>query len=206
MKNLTDCKKIKEDNEECTEKVEKRYVYIIRGGRWCKIGVSKNPIDRLKQLDSTLLPFNPEVVAMVKVNNALEIESEIHNTYKSKRIRGEWFILNEEDVEQIISRYSFDKQGDHLVGLTSEVNEYLDIVESVESEKLKDLRALNNEIEQHQAGIIRLIISLIDLRVKGIDLATLIKIIPVEHYKEFFTIDVDKLERLVEALKEHYKN
>jgi hypothetical protein len=68
---------------------------------YIKIGKSQDIDKRL----STLKIGNPTI----KVINFLDknIEHELHTIYKSKRIIGEWFDLNNEDLQNIIKKYNF---------------------------------------------------------------------------------------------------
>lgn len=76
------------------------YVYLIKclkTGKY-KIGRSVNPIFREK----TLSAESPEIETIfVSPLTTLRSEKELHKKFKGKRIRGEWFSLNESDVEQI---------------------------------------------------------------------------------------------------------
>lgn len=57
-----------------------------------KIGIAFNPSERLKILDSPLLPFAPRLLAEYEAGeNAAEIEKGLHTLYRFKHVRGEWF-------------------------------------------------------------------------------------------------------------------
>lgn len=77
------------------------YVYLIKMGDSYKIGISRNPEQRLKEF--TKLPYPLEQICMQKVNNYYIIEEELHNKFVDKRKRGEWFDLNESDIDFIKS-------------------------------------------------------------------------------------------------------
>ena len=76
------------------------FIYIIKSEYGYKIGLSKNIKDRLK-LFGVKLPFPIEVVGYYKVGNMHKMELHIHNLYKSKRLNGEWFTLDEKDLVDI---------------------------------------------------------------------------------------------------------
>jgi hypothetical protein len=76
------------------------FIYIIKSEYGYKIGLSKNIKDRLK-LFGVQLPFPIEVVGYYKVGNMHKMELHIHNLYKSKRLNGEWFTLDEKDLVDI---------------------------------------------------------------------------------------------------------
>lgn len=66
------------------------YVYLITDGEHVKIGVAQNVRGRL----STLQGANARelrVVACIKSSDPYRIESELHQRFQDKRLRGEWF-------------------------------------------------------------------------------------------------------------------
>lgn len=77
----------------------KGYVYLVRLDKHYKIGISKNPKDRLKEF--TLLPYPLEDICIERVANYEQCEEELHLHFDNKRVRGEWFELDEEDIEYI---------------------------------------------------------------------------------------------------------
>jgi uncharacterized protein YeeX (DUF496 family) len=66
-----------------------------------KIGRSKNPEKRLKQL-STGSPYKLEIIKKIRGNENLE--REIHDKFSHLRMNGEWFELTDELSEFIESR------------------------------------------------------------------------------------------------------
>jgi len=79
------------------------YVYVLRAdnGR-CKIGRAKHIDERIYQL-GVVLPYDPDLVCAVKVNDYVMIEKELHELFTDagKHVKGEWFELNEADIEYI---------------------------------------------------------------------------------------------------------
>ena len=75
------------------------FVYVMQNRRngFFKIGFSKKPSFREKTLQSE----EPEVEMIFAYKGTIELEKKIHDKYSRKRIRGEWFSLNEEDLESI---------------------------------------------------------------------------------------------------------
>lgn len=73
---------------------KKQYVYFISDGRYCKIGVAKDVVKRLGQLQTG----NSQKLNLIKVIEThvpYLIEHALHELFKSKRINGEWYdILN----------------------------------------------------------------------------------------------------------------
>lgn len=79
------------------------YVYLIKastGHR--KIGRTVNPQNRMKTFNIKL-PFEVEYEHLIKTNDMLMLESQLHNKFSEKRINGEWFDLDGSDVEYIKS-------------------------------------------------------------------------------------------------------
>ncbi len=80
------------------------YVYLMvdTTNQFYKIGISNNP----KYREHTLQCDKPTIELLCAKEFpsrqiALSIESALHKTYGSKRIRGEWFKLNETDIRDI---------------------------------------------------------------------------------------------------------
>ncbi len=75
------------------------YVYLMLNTRTglIKIGQSKNPQYREK----TLQGQEPEVVLIAYWLASLEREKELHIQFKEKRVRGEWFKLTFNELEEI---------------------------------------------------------------------------------------------------------
>lgn len=78
------------------------YLYVIHStSGYFKIGISKDPHKRLKQLDrGALTPFVNTLLLTVpfKDKRAKEMESMFHNSFASKRVNGEWFDLDVFDI------------------------------------------------------------------------------------------------------------
>jgi hypothetical protein len=77
------------------------YVYLIRAYQWYKIGRTNYLSDRLASL-STLPPFDLELIHAIDCDDSRKAEAELHQTFAEKRVKGEWFLLSEEDVEVIM--------------------------------------------------------------------------------------------------------
>ena len=78
------------------------YLMIDTTNNHHKIGISNNPIYRERTLQSEKPTI--ELVTSKKFPSrqiALSIERALHETFKAKNIRGEWFVLNEMEVNEI---------------------------------------------------------------------------------------------------------
>lgn len=78
------------------------YVYVIKSEYGYKIGKTVNVKSR-SQLFSVKLPFPIELVHYAWFDNYSEAERGFHDQFSHKRLEGEWFDLDHEDVA-IISR------------------------------------------------------------------------------------------------------
>ena len=83
------------------KKVKPMHVYLMHHGLsnvW-KIGRSTDPVYREK----TLQHADPQITMAWSVKECGGLESWLHERFKNKRLRGEWFNLLDEDVEWIKS-------------------------------------------------------------------------------------------------------
>jgi mRNA-degrading endonuclease YafQ of YafQ-DinJ toxin-antitoxin module len=78
------------------------YLLKIKDKQQYKIGVSKQFKKRYNKLN-TLMPFELITVNKIKSNNIFKLEKSLHEKFKDKRIKGEWFKLEPKDVEYIMS-------------------------------------------------------------------------------------------------------
>lgn len=102
---------IQQDKEEGKEDLKNAtcYVYLMHdeANGYYKIGISNKPEYR----EHTLQSEKPTIV-LIKAKQfpirpiAEAFEAALHKTYGSKRIRGEWFNLDDADVEQLIQALS----------------------------------------------------------------------------------------------------
>lgn len=71
------------------------FVYLIQNLETSnyKIGVSKNPNKRLKQLQ-TASGEELKLVATFETTNARKVESALHNQYSPYKTQGEWFNIS----------------------------------------------------------------------------------------------------------------
>ena len=76
------------------------YIYILKSDFGYKIGKSKTLKNRL-QLFSVKLPFEFEVEGFYKVSDMSAVEIHFHRKYADKRLEGEWFDLNKEELKEL---------------------------------------------------------------------------------------------------------
>lgn len=79
----------------------RKRLYLIRNERngYYKIGISRNPFDRVRTLQSE----EPELSLIGHWEADIEKERYWHNVFKDCRLRGEWFSLSEDQVGLMMS-------------------------------------------------------------------------------------------------------
>lgn len=85
---------IKKDNETY------EFVYIINSAIGYKIGRTKN-IDNRSAIFNVKLPFEWSFYDIHIVKDSKRVEKLFHLVFKNKRINGEWYDLNAEDLNDI---------------------------------------------------------------------------------------------------------
>lgn len=68
-----------------------------------KIGRSNSPVRRLNDLD--VGPYQLRLIGILHSDDSAKLESELHIRFQNKKIRGEWFALDVDDVEYIFNEY-----------------------------------------------------------------------------------------------------
>lgn len=93
-------RELKERKKE-ERKEEKGYIYIIKSNLYYKIGKAKDIKQRYKDIEIT----NPdiELIYSKEFENYHKIEKDLHKKFKEKHYKGEWFKLNSEDINLILS-------------------------------------------------------------------------------------------------------
>lgn len=76
------------------------YIYLIKGvnTQWYKIGKTIDPTARIKAFN-TQGPFRCEFVRLFEVEDTRKSEAKLHDLFREKRVEGEWFNLDQTDVE-----------------------------------------------------------------------------------------------------------
>lgn len=78
----------------------RNYCYIVERGGLYKIGHTGNLVTRLQALDSNdTKPLT--VVHLIEHSFCNEIERGLHRLFARKRMKGEWFSLNQADIAAI---------------------------------------------------------------------------------------------------------
>lgn len=87
---------------EVEKQKQQGYVYLIGGGGFYKIGKAINLDRRLNQI-SPKLPFEVSLIHSIETDDISEMEEAFHEMFAPKRANGEWFRLNQEDIDYLKS-------------------------------------------------------------------------------------------------------
>jgi len=86
------------DDKITLETAEIGFVYLMKSGKYYKIGRS-NDADRRAYELRIILPEKLEVIHKIKTDDPVGIEEYWHKRFKDKRKNGEWFELTKQDIE-----------------------------------------------------------------------------------------------------------
>lgn len=75
------------------------YLYVVEVAGNYKIGITKKPKQRLGEY--TKYAKEPKQIIIEQCYNYKKIEEQLHTKYSDKCIRGEWFTLDQKDIEEI---------------------------------------------------------------------------------------------------------
>jgi len=90
----------KEEEKIDSEEAESQfgYVYLMKSGRYYKIGKS-NCVERRNYEIGVKSPEEPKLIHRIKTDDPSGIEAYWHKRFENKRKRGEWFGLSSSDVK-----------------------------------------------------------------------------------------------------------
>ena len=79
---------------------ERGIIYLIRCGRYYKIGKTRNLAQRIKAI-STSQPHRVEVIHTIKTNNMARAEAFFHGAFDEGRKHREWFTLTAHQIKMM---------------------------------------------------------------------------------------------------------
>ena len=93
------------------------YVYIIQDievSHRYKIGKTNNPQHRIGKQFGVELPFEIRLVHLLQTEDATAVENALHQRYAKNRKRGEWFELNDSQLQEIRNLGAPPKRGEDI--------------------------------------------------------------------------------------------
>jgi hypothetical protein len=87
-----------------TETPTSGYIYLVGSESigMFKIGMTTRfPTVRLAEF-SPQLPFECKLLLYIETDNPLQLEAQLHQRFDTKRLRGEWFALDENEIETLL--------------------------------------------------------------------------------------------------------
>lgn len=79
----------------------KRTLYVIKCSEFHKIGMTSDLVEYRMKYMQIGNPYEMEIIATYQGDNIPYKEKELHKLFSSKKERGEWFRLDEVDLEVI---------------------------------------------------------------------------------------------------------
>lgn len=77
------------------------FVYLLQSPTGAyKIGRTRDPKNRLKTFEIKL-PFEVSFICTIQTTDMYRLEHDLHVRFAGKRVNGEWFVLEVEDIEYI---------------------------------------------------------------------------------------------------------
>jgi hypothetical protein len=101
--------KVRRNSDEITRKYYRAAgVYVlVAGNGLCKIGQTESLYKRVASL-WTMIPDEFEVYAFFPTESHTFAEEILHQLVRNRRVKGEWFALNDNDLAKVIGFYQFD--------------------------------------------------------------------------------------------------
>lgn len=104
---LDDYNKPPENNDKkvATKKVVGGHIYLIKADNGLvKIGKTTDLKTRLDHFTAKL-PYEVKLIHSIETNDHTKLERKLHDLFEHKRKRGEWFELNEKEIQYVKKKY-----------------------------------------------------------------------------------------------------
>ena len=88
--------------------MESGYIYFVHadGTNRYKIGLTVDLDRRMKQLNGKQAPFENKLLWSIKVSDMRSAERDLHDTFSSRRVNGEWFTFNANELDEVKGKYN----------------------------------------------------------------------------------------------------
>jgi DNA repair exonuclease SbcCD ATPase subunit len=148
-KELQEAKQSKERALSMAQQTKAGHVYVISnigsfGENVFKIGMTRRlePMDRIRELGDSSVPFNFDIHAIIYSDNAPTLENEIHKHFDHKKInlindRREFFRVTIDEIENIVKKYKAD----------------IEIVKVPEAREYRETESIRNKMIQNSSGL-----------------------------------------------------
>ena len=86
--------------KQITQRDAAGFVYVVKCAGYYKIGATRNATQRIARFE-TSYPHDLTVHRVAHVSNMSLVESSLHTRFAAKRVKGEWFELDSNDLRVI---------------------------------------------------------------------------------------------------------
>jgi len=166
------------------------FIYIIYSEYGCKIGYTRSPLERIEQIKQGLPSQNCFFIGLYLNEKSNIYEKKLHKIFKPQKISGEWFILNDENID-FIDNYLVKRNFKCLIKKSILWSNYL--LPSIYIEgKVKVIRKINKNKTNLEIIVPRLFEKLVskpdinDINNKSVEFLT-----PSQISERFKTIGID---------------
>lgn len=148
-KELMEAKQSKERALSMAQQTKAGHVYVISnigsfGENVFKIGMTRRlePMDRIRELGDSSVPFNFDVHAIIYSDNAPTLENELQKHFDQKKVnlindRREFFRVTIDEIENIVKKYKAD----------------IEIIKVPEAREYRETESIRNKVLQNSSEL-----------------------------------------------------